>query len=58
MLGSFTLKRNKRTGDWDLTSETGETLKSPTTKAQAIVTGNSTEPSSPVPFGFTMKMAL
>jgi hypothetical protein len=39
MLRNFTLKRNKRTGDWDLAAETGETLKSFTTKAQAIVTG-------------------
>jgi hypothetical protein len=36
MLPRFTLKHNKRTGGWDLNDETGETLKSFSTKAQAI----------------------
>jgi hypothetical protein len=39
MLRSFTLTHNKRTGDWDLNNEAGETLKSFSTRAQAIVTG-------------------
>ena len=39
MLRSFSLTLNKRTGDWDLNSEAGETLKSFSTKAQAIVSG-------------------
>ena len=36
---SFTLELNKRTGNWDLHDETGTTLKSFSTKAQAIVSG-------------------
>jgi len=39
MLPRFTLKHNKRTGGWDLNDETGETLKSFSTKAQAIASG-------------------
>jgi hypothetical protein len=39
MLRSFSLTLNKRTGNWELRDERGETLKSFSTKAQAIVTG-------------------
>jgi hypothetical protein len=39
VLPRFTLKHNKQTGDWDLSDETGETLKSFSTKAQAILSG-------------------
>ena len=39
MLRSFSLTLNKRTGDWDLNNEAGETLKSFSTKAQAIASG-------------------
>jgi len=39
MLRRFTLKHNKQTSGWDLSDETGETLKSFTTKAQAILSG-------------------
>jgi hypothetical protein len=35
----FALDRNEHTGNWDLRDEKGETLKSFSTKAQAIVSG-------------------